>query len=298
MNFSAFNYSTIADQLAPLGINQLNLIAPLCMGTSNQNFLVRSEADTWVLRINNPLTNKLCPRANEVACWRSAEAAGLAPELKFVSDDFQYYLSRYVDTGDTWQKHYRSYANATGLLSELLDNVAKLPMPEHTLTPSTQWRFYEQEITSRLAQLNPVLKIAAADILALGTQALAVLTRLEQNKSMRFCHRDLNPHNLLLEKNRLLCIDFEYACTSDSRLELAALLAHHQLNHKQKNHLIDSQLSGSRQEKIEALNDANLIYWLFTACWALLMCDDGKGAQSWYDDALRKIRQQDHLLTQ
>ncbi|BFM10544.1 hypothetical protein R50072_06970 [Simiduia litorea] len=297
MKLPQFKHSQLVQELEAAGITQLKLVAPLGMGTSNQNFLANSHGESWVLRVNNPLTNKLCPRDNEVACWRIAEAAGLAPELKFVSQDFRYYLSRYIDTEKTWQQQHQCHPRAAQLLGQLLGKLSKLALPKHRVTPRSQWCFYQKEIVNRSAKLRPLLQTVAKEILALDSRVEAIINRLEQTQSLRFCHRDLNPHNLLLEKNRLLCIDFEYACSSDPRLELAAMLAHHKLGDSQQDWLIQDQLKGVEQERHQTLQDANFLYWLFTACWALIMCDDGKGAQSWYENAMIKIRRHEALIT-
>jgi len=296
MSLPNFKHSQLAQQLERAGIAQLKLVAPLCMGTSNQNFLATSHGESWVLRVNNPLTHKLCPRDNEVACWRIAEAAGLAPELKFVSPDYRYYLSRYINTDGAWQKQHQKHPRATHLLNQLLDKISTLALPKHRVTPRNQWHFYQQEIVSRRENLGPLLQTVAQEILALNGCVEPIIDRLELTQQLRFCHRDLNPHNLLLDKNRLLCIDFEYACTSDPRLELAAMLAHHDLTEDQKDWLMKNQLQGTGQEKNQALKDANFLYWLFTACWALIMCDDGKGAKSWYENAMTKIRRHESLM--
>ena len=297
MNSPEIITTALQKELDAVGIAPLKIVAPLCMGTSNQNFHVESGGEQWVLRINNPLTHRLCPRANEVACWRLAEAAGIAPELKFVSVDYNYYLSRYLGAERPWHIEYKNNSETVSLLSQLLDKVAHLPLPKHQVTPRHQWQFYRQEILTRQIQFNLALKQAAAELFALEESIEQILQRLEESQTLRFCHRDLNPHNLLLENNQLICIDFEYACSSDPRLELAALLAHHRLSNSQYSQLKSSQLTGSTQEKDQALRDANFLYWLFTASWALLMCDDGKGAQSWFDDAIEKIRHHQLLIT-
>ncbi|MGL4713095.1 MAG: phosphotransferase [Shewanella sp.] len=90
----------------------------------------------------------------------------------------------------------------------------------------------------------------------------------------QFCHRDLNPHNVLLKNNRLCCIDFEYATASHPLCELAVVLATHALTPHQQSELVKQYLSGHpyvTAKAVTAVPAAIDMYWVFACYWALLM---------------------------
>ncbi|UTA47140.1 phosphotransferase [Simiduia sp. 21SJ11W-1] len=272
--------------LAKAGFAHIEWVAPLCAGTSNQNFHIRARGREWVLRINNPLTEALCPRANEVSCWQLAADAGLAPALEYVSDDHAIYISQFIAQATPWSAHYPHIENAPQLIDELLQSLAKLALPKHRVTPSQQWAHYRQLLESHPAM--PLhLQAECHQVLSLNDEMLQSLTRLSERENTRFCHRDLNPHNLLLHKGRLMCIDFEYACASDPRMELAALLTSHTALNFEPDLL--HHLAGTASQQQQDLADAKLCYWVFTSAWSLLMCADGKPARPWLEGALKEI---------
>ncbi|MGL5047595.1 MAG: phosphotransferase [Shewanella sp.] len=90
----------------------------------------------------------------------------------------------------------------------------------------------------------------------------------------QFCHRDLNPHNVLLNNHRLCCIDFEYATASHPLCELAVVLATHALTPHQQSELVKQYLSGHpyvTAQAVTAVPAAIDMYWVFACYWALLM---------------------------
>ena len=279
-------------ELATAGFTDLHWGEPLCHGTSNQNFRVKAQGEEWVLRINNPSTQSLCPRENEVACWRQASAAGIAPELVFVSTDHEIYLSQYIHQPLPWEQCYRDHADTPALLLTMLRQLSDLPLPTRQVMPATQWEYYRRELQRLLPTLSPSLAKIANQLLDEHPWMQACVERLAAQPMARFCHRDLNPNNLLMHQGRLLCIDFEYACTSDPRLELIALQACHQLSDAQSRLLLQGYLPGNGPQQAQHLADARYAYWLFTACWGLIMCADGKRARRWLNDALHQLEYQ------
>lgn len=291
MTSPAPDLAQVVAELSVAGYRALKVVEPLCLGTSNQNFLLNNDDGDWVLRINNPLTDRLCPRANEVACWRMAAQHNLAPELVFVACDYRYYLSRYVRETLPWQSHYSHHPQATQLIAELLQRLGRLPTPTHQVTPREQWLFYKDMLAQRAPEFTPKLHYIHKKIQDAETSIEAALTRLGSDTALQFCHRDLNPNNLLLAGNQLMCIDFEYACASIAGMELVALFATHTLSPAQKD-LISTKILGlDARQRSQHLADAETLYWWFTVCWALMMCTDGREAMNWLDNALEKLSQ-------
>ena len=275
-------------ELARAGIHNLKPVAPLCMGTSNQNFLATAGGDSWVLRVNSRQTEEFCPREREVLAWRLAEAAGLAPELRFVSTDYRYYLSRYVHSPEPWHKHYRENPRAVRQLHELLTGLRHLPTTARVITPESQWQQYQQQVDQQRADYTRG-QCAGLEALRLREdKILTAITQLQEDQALTFCHRDLNPHNLLLAGEKLLCVDFEYSCVSDVRVELAALLACHHLTRDQSRRLLQLQSLTPSNPQLAA---ATRVYWGYAAIWSLIMWHKGIGTGNWLSDALTLLDQ-------
>lgn len=271
--------------LSDAGFADMRWCEQLCAGTSNQNYRIEVNGKSWVLRVNNPLTACLCPRPNEVDCWRSAAHAGLAPALTFVSDDYSIYISEFVHQSAPWAESHGSHPRALTMVSELLTGLAALPLPRHRVSPASQWQYYQAELQQRLRRMERELRKAAQRILLCAGKMDSCLQRLASGATEQFCHRDLNPNNLLLSDNKLLCIDFEYACASDPRFELAALIASHSIPNIES---LQTRCLSATQSPDDMIY-VNYCYWVFTAAWGIIMCQDGKSAMTWLHDALEKI---------
>ena len=273
----------------------------LTHGLSNQNYLFREllTGKAWVLRVNSAASSHICDRGAEVTNWLIAAKKGLAPSLYYVSQDMKYYLSEYIeqDTGlwgclNTAKSAYPLleesvlWPDADLALLSLLTQLSELPCPENSLSVSKQWAIYQESmqdmasvmefssITEHWHECHHAL-ISLQDIIRQWLSKLDKCATAEQ-----YSHRDLNPHNLLLREGKLYCIDFEYACSSHPLFDLAGVLSSHALSSSQRHHLIDAYLTNHPKltsTARDSLPDAINIYWVFAACWSLLMAADEVG---------------------
>jgi len=188
-------------------------------------------------------------------------------------------------------KHPNSAAN---LLLELLLQLRELPTGSYAISITEQWQEYHQQMLAYQASLalthdwsERVAKLLGIqiDIKHWCNDLAACLIKPQ------FCHRDLNPHNLLLKNNRLYCIDFEYATASHPLCELAVVLATHALTLIQQNELVTQYLSQHpyvTAHAVAAVPAAIDMYWVFACYWALLMAAQTEPCRSadylaWFD---------------
>ncbi|WP_283629491.1 phosphotransferase [Shewanella baltica] len=188
-------------------------------------------------------------------------------------------------------KHPNSAAN---LLLELLLQLRELPTGSYAISITEQWQEYHQQMLAYQASLALTHDWSERVDKLLGIQIdikhwcddLAACLIKPQ-----FCHRDLNPHNLLLKNNRLYCIDFEYATASHPLCELAVVLATHALTPAQQNELVTQYLSQHpyvTSHAVAAVPAAIDMYWVFACYWALLMAAQTEPSRSadylaWFD---------------
>lgn len=188
-------------------------------------------------------------------------------------------------------KHPNSVAR---LLLELLLQLRELPTGPYAISITEQWQEYHQQMLAY--QASPALTHDWSERVAklLNIQIdikdwcddLATCLIKPQ-----FCHRDLNPHNLLLKNNSLYCIDFEYATASHPLCELAVVLATHALTPIQQNELVTQYLSQHpyvTAHAVAAVPAAIDMYWVFACYWALLMAAQTEPSRSadylaWFD---------------
>nr|WP_275658949.1 phosphotransferase [Shewanella sp. Isolate11] len=270
-------------------ISQALNVVSLSRGLSNQNFLITQASGQYVLRVNSLASNAICSRSAEVANWRAAESGQLAPELMFVSADRQYFLSEFIVTDKDWSElmtansahplidNHQHWGGVEEQLLSLLNRLSQLPAPDNHISASEQWQTYLTSLSQCAIKHEPDSQWQQRYLhfLTHQTRVKQILAMLDSCMlSAQYCHRDLNPHNLLLKDNRLYCIDFEYACLSHPLTDLASVLATHRLSTPQRHWLISQYLSGHphlTQDALTAVPAAIELYWYFACCWGLLM---------------------------
>ncbi|MGI2261265.1 phosphotransferase [Shewanella sp. GXUN23E] len=250
------------------------------------------------LRVNRDVAALGVGRVNEVWAWRQAASAGLAPALVWVSQDYHCYLSQYVpneppestNTADSDSVLGRSGAmivdllgarppsepsnSAVSRLGNLLCQLATLPVPELTISTLEQWQRYDSALKAGMGDAPEGVQQGIYRILERRTQILDWITTVTdaQQGRLQFCHRDLNPANLLWSAQKCLAIDFEYTCGAGPLNELATVLATHNWSAPDTHWLCHEYLSklGYATLPYKAIVAAVNIYWVFSCCWALL----------------------------
>ncbi|QSX32260.1 phosphotransferase [Shewanella avicenniae] len=313
-------------QFTPLLLTQIE------QGLSNHSFKL-AVANTsnkvpqdLLLRINSPVTDAICSRDNEIACWRAAEQAGLAPTLVWIDAGKRFYLAEWIDESSTelpellpWRQFAANtrrelvahFDNAKALmpteqrvvdkLLQLLLGLRQLPAPALDISVAQQWDIYLTRLAKMAAEQNfppPVAAAWLARLTLLQQFAVAPIFDALANVLHRhqYCHRDLSAANLLFRDNQLYCIDFEYCCSSHPLFELAGVIATHQLSPAAQQQLLHRYLfehPNLTADAIKAMPAAFAIFWLYSCAWALQMvdrqCKDAATLFSWFDNYLQLV---------
>jgi thiamine kinase-like enzyme len=298
--------SVVIEDLKQLGItiSLTSDVRKLSHGLSNQNYLIFDGENRWVLRSNSSASNGLCDRQAEVKNWRVAAQANLAPELYYVSSDHAYFVSEYIEeqASRQWAEllctetdhqpvgDSLTWPSANKQLLRLLSGLAKLTVPDNIISVASQWHIYLGQLRDIHAgslhdkeqSLTEQWLVHFHQLLSLEEEISQWLEKLKACAlDCQYSHRDLNPHNVLYKNNQLFCIDFEYACGSHPLFDLAGVLSTHKLSTKQSDTLIHAYLLDHPKltsDAISALPAAINIYWVFAACWSLLMASGHSSA--------------------
>ncbi|MCL1039709.1 phosphotransferase [Shewanella submarina] len=301
-------HTGLAEFCASAGFFSDTRVSRLSGGLSNNNYLL---AETRVLRVNRNLDGLGSGRVNEIKAWETAAGKELAPALYDVSKGYEYYLSQYLrdgcpdkqgmqqisskqlssalleSCGDRFKE--QSISSHMHALLELMLGLGRLPLPEYRIDASKQWHTYQQALLDVRRSATAPLCRAIDTLLVRQVQVSDWITSMEsaQTGLEIFCHRDLNPLNLLRADDRLMAIDFEYACQSGPLNELATVLATHKLNHDEVCWLCHHYLNGiglvdwKPQQVLASVNT----YWVFSCCWALLQsAAQGDSTLPWFEE--------------
>lgn len=193
---------------------------------------------------------------------------------------------QHLPSTDEHRVRIAPYPNqAHRLLLGLLLQLRELPKGPYGISITEQWQKYHQQMLAFMGGSSswvPLSKIGEDDWHRRATQILGIQLNIQRWTETlancllqtQFCHRDLNPHNLLFKNNRLYCIDFEYATASHPLCELATVLATHLLTPLQQHFLVQRYLAKHpylTEEAVFAVPAAIDMYWVVSCYWALIM---------------------------
>lgn len=209
-------------------------------------------------------------------------------DIKLAADQQAWYQSERLALLDCLTPN-----RAHSLLLQLLQQLRVQATGPYHISITEQWQEYHGQLLAfAAADMGEAWQSRLAQLLSIQTQIHDwTATLADCLVEPQFCHRDLNPHNLLLKDNQLYCIDFEYATASHPLCELAVVLATHQLTPVQRYLLVRQYLAGHpglTSDAIKAIPAAIEMYWVFAVYWALLMAAHTRGERQqeyfdWFD---------------
>ncbi|MEM1404449.1 MAG: choline/ethanolamine kinase family protein [Pseudomonadota bacterium] len=221
------------------------LIRPFEEGLSNRSFLVGLDDDRWVVRCASGAPALGTEFSREVRVHERACIAGLAPRIIFADATSRVLCTEFIAPGSTVVHDARVTAT-------LLRAIHQLPCDGPALLPLERLANFRAELTHSTAAIRVLNSYDAS----LG-DAEQLLHRGEHPV---LCHNDLLRANRLQSRNRLLAIDWEYACTGDPYFDIAGVAS--ELSEKERGILLWAYL-GREPERAELQRyHANSIFYL------------------------------------
>ena len=226
-------------------------------GPTNASYQVEQGGRQYVLRLDKPEAANLgLDRVNEKIISELVSVAGLSPEPLYFDPGAGVYL-RYFQQGRNWTKTDLSNPENAARIAGLLRTL-------HTLGPVG-------------AVFDP-LAAARRYALQLNTEhACSILSRAESlvdelamdPADSVLCHNDLVCQNIL-EGERLMLIDWEYAGIGDPYFDLAVLVQHHGLDQAAARGLLQNYLGRAVKEaELERLSGQCGFYQCLLELWNL-----------------------------
>ena len=193
--------------------------AQLSDGPTNASYLLEQAGAQYVLRLDKPDATKLgLNRSNEKQICKVVADAGLAPEPLYFDPAAGIYLRHYLP-GRSWVDSDLDIPGNLERLAGLLRELHGLAPVGATFDPLTAARRYAEQLGSE--QSWSILRRAEKLVQQLAADSTAPA----------LCHNDLVCQNVL-EGERLMLIDWEYAGIGDPFFDLAVVVQHHELGKK------------------------------------------------------------------
>jgi thiamine kinase len=190
------------------------LLRQLTVGRTNQSYLIEAEQQLWVLRINAENSKVLgIDRHREKIILEHAGAAGLAPEVLYCSVEHGVLISEYID-GRHW---HSSELEEPEKLTLLMDSLHRI----HALDVATAPFEYKQHAENYWQQLVDRNISIPDDLHRQRDKIMPLLASIPTSNVI--CHHDPNPKNIIVRKNRLYFLDWEYAAPAWPAFDFAAL---------------------------------------------------------------------------
>lgn len=213
----------------------------LTAGLSNHSFLLQTDDERWVLRLNSSESESLGVNWDrEYRIHRLVANAGLAPVCLKADQKRGYFITRYIEQ-DPFSKLPSS--------NEQLDHLYTFFNQLHGLSLDLPPFDYA-------AQLNRLSNDAD-----LSSEVVQALEYLESDGNLSVCHHDPNPDNVFFVSEKILMIDWEYAALGNPVMDLAGLVHDWSFSAQDVSQKFDVDL--------ELLQAAHTIYAAMSRYWTL-----------------------------
>ena len=219
-------------------------------GLTNRSWLVEANGRKAVLKVDaSPRPPPFNTRRAEARIQRAAAAQGLANSVLFVADTV--YLTEFVD-GVVWTGEDLHSDNNIRALAAALQSLHGLPLSGRVFDPLAAASSYLPDI----GDADPIV----------AERCMDTVRSTQKPQHLCCCHNDLVAENILLAQT-LRFLDWEYAADNDPFFDLATVVAHHGLSHRQADLLLDTYFDGDGSRWRERLTEQEqlyeALYWLW-----------------------------------
>ena len=192
------------------------ILGSLSGGRSNRSFLLDSDGNKMVLRLNG--ADSFLPdtsRSGEIRIWQAASNQGIAPPLCYVDEDTKYLVSTYIKSSLPPQPQLDE--TFTGQAFDLLSRCHQLKIEAASIDYASHIRHYWQIIEAKAQSPNQALHKQRKPMRSMLESLIA------SNTPTGLCHHDPVIANFVGNLNRLYLIDWEYAAHGLQIMDYAAL---------------------------------------------------------------------------
>lgn len=196
---------------------QPKIIQQLEGGLTNTNYVIESDSQRAVLRINNPEAEKLgVNRQTEITVLKTLQSTGLVPELYFAHSN--YLVSEYID-GVILDDDKASDPRVKNQIEQGIEVIQRQQFTDLAV------RNYEAYLREYCNQISPnyLDETTRQSLLQIARNIDA------QDWQPVLCHHDLIPENIMMGARGLIFIDWEYASLGHPQFDYMRLINSHHI---------------------------------------------------------------------
>jgi len=262
-------------------------VSLLVGGASNRNFVVRTPAAKYALRIANSQSERFAvDREAALQAQREAAAGGLAPEAIAARLPEGHVLSAFLEGATLGEGQLRE-RGVLETVGATLRRLHALPSSLGTYSP-----FEDTRLWARMARSD------GTEIPADLDQLLELVSEVESaldgvNLPMVFCHNDPYPQNFILSGSRLRLVDWDYAGRGWACFELGSFCATAGLDAELREVLLRSYDERTSEAQVATVGLMGFVAAMREATWAIMATPILRGTttpasgEDFYEDHLR-----------
>ena len=218
-------------------------------GFNNVSYLLKTTGKSYIIRVFKSNESVNISREFEFKTQKKAHKQKIAPKAIFLNSEFMIY-------------EYKKGIHKTKLKNSDIKNLAKQIKKLHKI--KTKAKTYD--LKSDLLNYKKMLKDKKSKKII--SESLKSLKKLKKfKKELVLTHHDLNPKNIIFNKNKIKIIDWEYAGINDRFFDLAAVCIEFKLNKKEEELFLSYYLKKIDKNKYSKLKNFKTIYKNLCDLW-------------------------------
>lgn len=231
-------------------------------GMTNQSYLVRTESNEYVARLQGKGSGEVINREHEAYNTAAVIRLGLTPEILYDKDGKK--VTRFLKYPQTMNNIFIKWGD---YLQQAAQALRKLHT-ECDLFANTIDVFERNRYMLNMQQDGKVTVSESIVRMRNGVDEIERVIR-RSNIEVRPCHNDTIPGNFILSEGRMQLIDFEYSGNNDPLWDLACLAMEAELTDDQSRFLL---LAYYGNELNDNLRTRFYLYQPVVEYWTVLWC--------------------------
>jgi len=241
----------------------------LADGITNENYWIKIDNAEYVLRINNPESQRLgLDRDNEVSVLKKVASLKLSTETVYYHKHKTFRLSKWLP-GEVWNRNQLEKQVNLNRLAQRLKQLHSLPHQNFpVLDLLERLELYRKMVEQRLGRL-PVIEQR------LLSEAIKLVSTMQNTMPSCLCHNDLIAANILdtnIQGKSTICfLDWEYAAVIEPLFELAVICQGNQLSLSSQQYLLQAYLGNQAGHLIDSFANWCWFYDYLSLLWGFVI---------------------------
>jgi 5'-nucleotidase len=264
-------------------------VSRLQQGANNENFVVESGGERYVLRIARPTAARFnLDRVRNVRAHEAAAAVGVAPEIVAAKLPEAHYLARFIDgpSLNNERVHQPGVVAAVGRALKSLHGARAI-----------EGRF------SSFADTRRYLAIAVEEGLQVPDGMEALMLKVDQIERVFgdlavtdcVCHNDLVPQNIIESPTGMQLVDFEFAGMGNPYFDLGNFAADAELSDAERGELVTAYFGAFDRSEDARVRLMVFMSGVRDALWSTVaepvLGDLEWDYRAWCEENLRRARE-------